>query len=34
MLFGASAKDSFDKDMHVTVAYNVFGPNCVQRMPR
>ncbi|KAG0588081.1 hypothetical protein KC19_2G214600 [Ceratodon purpureus] len=34
MLLGAHKDDSIDRNMHVTVAYNIFGPKLVQRMPR
>lgn len=33
LLFGASDKDSKDKIIRVTVAYNHFGKNLTQRMP-
>jgi hypothetical protein len=34
MLLGAHPKDTIDKDMRVTVAFNHFGANLVERMPR
>ncbi|CAM6069065.1 unnamed protein product [Sphagnum tenellum] len=34
MLLGAHPKDTIDVNMRVTVAFNHFGPNLVQRMPR
>jgi pectate lyase len=34
MLLGAHPQDTFDKNMEVTVAFNHFGANLVQRMPR
>lgn len=34
MLLGASMNDDMDRNMRVTVAYNIFGPSLVQRMPR
>jgi len=34
MLLGAHPHDYFDVNMRVTVAFNHFGPNLVQRMPR
>lgn len=34
MLLGHDDGFRRDKDMRVTVVFNHFGPNCVQRMPR
>lgn len=34
MLLGGDASHTMDRNMHVTVAYNKFGPGLVQRMPR
>ncbi|KAI4314209.1 hypothetical protein L6164_027142 [Bauhinia variegata] len=34
MLFGASGMETRDKNMQVTVAFNHFGKNLIQRMPR
>ncbi len=34
MLLGAHPKDTIDVNMRVTVAFNHFGPNLIQRMPR
>jgi pectate lyase len=34
MLLGAHPHDYVDVNMRVTVAFNHFGPNLVQRMPR
>jgi pectate lyase len=34
MLLGAHPGDTFDKAMQVTVAFNHFGPNLVERIPR
>lgn len=34
MLLGHNNDYVHDKRMHVTLVYNHFGPNCVQRMPR
>ncbi|KAJ9551101.1 hypothetical protein OSB04_015146 [Centaurea solstitialis] len=34
MLLGGADANTQDQNMKVTVAYNVFGPGCVQRMPR
>jgi len=34
MLLGAHPKDTIDKGMRVTVAFNHFGANLVERMPR
>lgn len=34
MLLGAHPKDSIDKGMRVTVAFNHFGANLIERMPR
>ncbi|KAJ9551102.1 hypothetical protein OSB04_015147 [Centaurea solstitialis] len=34
MLLGSDDAFTKDQNMKVTVAYNVFGPGCVQRMPR
>ncbi|ONK64043.1 uncharacterized protein A4U43_C07F21510 [Asparagus officinalis] len=34
MLLGHDDGFVRDKDMKVTVAFNRFGPNCIQRMPR
>lgn len=34
MLLGANKNDYMDRNMYVTVAYNIFGPGLVQRMPR
>ena len=34
MLFGASSKDVYDRNMQITVAFNKFGPGLTQRMPR
>jgi pectate lyase len=34
MLLGAHPNDYVDRNMYVTVAYNVFGPKLTQRMPR
>ncbi|XP_024369921.1 probable pectate lyase 5 [Physcomitrium patens] len=34
MLFGAHKQDTEDRDMTVTVAFNHFGPNLMQRLPR
>ena len=34
MLLGAHDSDKEDRNMHVTVAFNHFGKNLVERMPR
>lgn len=34
MLLGAKSSDTEDRDMQVTVAFNVFGEGLEQRMPR
>ncbi|KAG0504678.1 hypothetical protein M758_5G122300 [Ceratodon purpureus] len=34
MLLGASPKDTMDRNMRITVAFNKFGPGLVQRLPR
>lgn len=34
MLLGAHDSDKEDRNMHVTVAFNHFGQNLVERMPR
>ncbi|KAG0585870.1 hypothetical protein KC19_2G045700 [Ceratodon purpureus] len=34
MLFGASPKDDYDRNMQITVAFNRFGPGLTQRLPR
>lgn len=34
MLLGAHPKDSMDKGMRVTIAFNHFGENLIERMPR
>lgn len=34
MLLGAHPKDSIDKNMRVTIAFNHFGQNLIERMPR
>lgn len=34
MLLGAHPQDYIDRNMYVTVAYNIFGPGLIQRLPR
>lgn len=34
MLLGAHPQDTIDRDMRVTVAFNHFGANLIERMPR
>lgn len=34
MLLGAHPNDYIDRNMYVTVAYNIFGPGLIQRLPR
>jgi pectate lyase len=34
MLLGARADDTIDDNMQVTIAFNHFGANLIERMPR
>ena len=34
MLLGAHPQDTMDNNMQVTIAFNHFGQNLIERMPR